>query len=66
MPISDERIEGFRRIYKEAYGDEISVGDTRLMALRLITLYRLLMQSLPGEGASSSSEPPAQSAHEVT
>ena len=54
--ISDERIEEFRRIYKRAYGEEISVGDARIMALRLVMLYRLLMQPLPGEASESSSQ----------
>jgi hypothetical protein len=63
VPISDERIEEFRRIYKETYGEEISIANARVMALRLITLYRLLRQPLPGETASSpSEESPARSA----
>ncbi len=63
VPISDERIEEFRRIYKRVYGEEISVGDARIMTLRLITLYRLLMQPLPGETTSFvPPESPAQSA----
>ncbi|MBI2612363.1 hypothetical protein HYW59_00935 [Candidatus Kaiserbacteria bacterium] len=67
VPIADERIEEFRRIYKEAYGEEISVGNARIMALRLITLYRLLMQPLHGEGSSSpSQDSPAQSADEAS
>jgi excisionase family DNA binding protein len=51
MRISDERIEDLRRIYKEAYGEEIAVADARAMAHRLLALYRLLIQPLPGEEA---------------
>lgn len=49
--ISNERVEKLRRIYKEVYGEEISIVDARAMAVRLLVLYRLLMQPLPGEEA---------------
>lgn len=67
MPISEERIEEFRQMYKQAYGEEVSVGDAQTMALRLITLYRLLMRPLPDEGPSlPSEESPVQSAPGVS
>jgi hypothetical protein len=68
MRISDERIEEFRHIYKEAYGQEISIGDARAMAHRLLALYRLLMQTLPGEPSPArlSPEPQAQTADEAS
>jgi hypothetical protein len=66
MRISDDRIEDFRRIYKEAYGEEIAVADARAMAHRLLALYRLLMQPLPGEKTqpSASQERPDQTTPE--
>ncbi len=67
MHISDERLEEFRRIYKVAYGDTISVADARAMAHRLLALYRLLMQPLPGEKNAQPPplrEPRAQTAPE--
>jgi hypothetical protein len=68
MRISDERIEEFRRIYRKAYGEDISVGDARAMAHRLMAMYRLLMQPLPGEPSAHppSSESPAQTPDEAT
>jgi len=46
--ISEERIEEFRRIYKKAYGEDLAVAEAREIASRLVALYRLLMQPLPG------------------
>ncbi len=67
VPISDERIEEFQRIYKKVYGEEITIAEARAMAHRLIALYRLLMQPLPGESVSSPApESSAQSAPEVS
>jgi excisionase family DNA binding protein len=57
MSISDERNEEFRRIYKEAYGEGISVADARAMAHRLLALYRLLMQPSPGATSSVDRQP---------
>jgi aldehyde:ferredoxin oxidoreductase len=47
MRVSEERIEELRRLYKEAYGQELSEEEARDMALRLVELYRLLMRPLP-------------------
>jgi hypothetical protein len=64
--VSPERLEEFRRIYKETYGEEISAGEASAMAHRLLALYKLLSQPLPGEveKPSPSPPPPAQSAPE--
>jgi aldehyde:ferredoxin oxidoreductase len=40
MQFTDERLEEFRRLYKQAYGEEISVDDARHLAHRLVMLYR--------------------------
>lgn len=58
-----ERLEEFRRIYKETCGEEISVGEASAMTHRLLALYKLVSQPLPGEmeQPSPSAPPPAQS-----
>jgi hypothetical protein len=50
MQISDDRLEEFRRIYKEATGEEITLEEAREVAQRLVTLYKLLAQPLPDSG----------------
>jgi hypothetical protein len=55
--VSPERLEEFRRIYKETYGEEISVGEASAMTHRLIALYKLLSQPLPDEVSSSKPAP---------
>lgn len=45
---SDERLEKFRRIYKETYGEEITKAEAAEMARRLLALYRVLMRPLSG------------------
>jgi hypothetical protein len=62
--VSEVRLEEFRRIYKETYGEEISVGEASAMTHWLLALYMLLSQPLPGEveKPSPSPPPPAQSA----
>jgi hypothetical protein len=60
MFISNERIEEFRRIYKEIYEEEIMEGKARLMALRLLALYGIIARPLPS--ASDLTGEPAQNA----
>jgi len=61
MRISDKRAEELRRLYKEAYGKDISVEEARDMGRRLVALYQLLMRPFPSAGEQQSSqEPPAQ------
>jgi len=66
--VSGKRLEVFRRIYNEAYGEEITRQDATAMAHRLLALYGLLMRPLPGEISSSapSPEPSAQTAPEAS
>ena len=65
MRISDERMEEFRRIFREVRGEEIAPEDARIMARNLVELYRLFMRPLPGEGGLRRPSPPrAQSAAE--
>jgi len=56
MEFSDESMEDFRRIYRQEYGEEISVPDAREMGRRLITLYHLLRQPYPGEQGAGAGE----------
>ena len=56
VEFSDERIEELRKIYREQYGEEISIADARDMGRRLITLYRLIMQPLPDGSSESASD----------
>ena len=42
MHISDERLVEFCRLYKEAFGEEISKEEANIMAQRLVGLYRTL------------------------
>ena len=47
MPITDERINEFIRLYENAVGERLSCDEARIRAGQLIALYRLLMQPLP-------------------
>jgi aldehyde:ferredoxin oxidoreductase len=56
---TDDRVEELRRLYKDAYNEEISVEEAREMASRLVTLYELLARKLPNEQKSlPKSKPP--------
>lgn len=58
----------FRRIYKEAYGEEITTAEAEEMTRRLLALYKLVLRPLPTERAQCPPEPllPAQSAPEAS
>jgi hypothetical protein len=62
--VTPERLEELRRIYKEVSGEEITTAEASEMSHRLLALYKLLAQHLPGEAEtpSPSPPPPAQSA----
>lgn len=66
--VSDERLEEFRRIYKETYGEDLMPQEATEMAHRLLALYELLLRPLPGERASHppAPEPPAQTSPEAS
>ena len=49
MQISDDRLAELQRIYKEEYGEEISLAEAREIAQRLLTLYEILMRPLPNK-----------------
>jgi hypothetical protein len=54
MPISPERIQEFMRLYKEVYKEEITEDIAREMASRLVELYVMLAQPLPGDDLGNS------------
>jgi hypothetical protein len=49
MQLNDADVEEFRRIYQEAYGEEMSLKEARMWAVRLVRLYRILLQPTPSE-----------------
>jgi hypothetical protein len=51
MKLTDEDVAEFRRVYKEAYGEEMPLGEARMWAIRLIRLYRILLSPTPSEMA---------------
>lgn len=56
MQTSAERIEEFQRLYRDAYGQEISLDKARDMATRLVEFYRIIMRPLPGVDAKKPPE----------
>ena len=62
--VSPERLEEFRRLYKETCGEEITTVEAVAMTHRLLALYKLIMRPLPEETSTSSpaQRPPAQNA----
>jgi len=42
--ISDERLDEFRRLYLEEFGEGITRDEASIRAMQLIDLYRLLME----------------------
>jgi hypothetical protein len=53
MEIKTERIEELRKLYKEAYGKDLTYAEAEEMGQRLVMLYRLLRQPLPKEKPDS-------------
>jgi len=52
MKLTDDDVARFRRIYKESYGEELPSEEARVLALRLIRLYQLLVRPTPSERAT--------------
>lgn len=49
MQIREDALREFIRIYEEEYQERLTVDEAREMASRVLTLYKLLAQPLPGE-----------------
>jgi hypothetical protein len=56
MTISNERLLEFMRLYQEEFGKAIDEGEAREVASRLVELYHLLAERLPGEEAPEERE----------
>jgi hypothetical protein len=56
MQISDDRLAELQRIYKDEYGEDITIEEAREIAQRLLTLYGILMRPLPGDMKSGNDE----------
>jgi hypothetical protein len=61
MEIKTESIEELRKLYKDAYGKDLTYGEAEEIGQRLVTLYRLLRHPLPNEKPDSR-EPSGQNA----
>lgn len=61
--VSPERLEEFRRIYKEASGEEITAEEALEMTHRLIALYKLLLLTRPLPDEIEKPTPPPPPAH---
>ena len=51
MKLSDDDVARFRDVYKKAYGEEMPIEEARIWAIRLVRLYRILLQPTPRETA---------------
>jgi len=49
MKLTDEDVAEFRRVYQEAYGEEMPLEEARMWAIRLVRLYRILLAPTPSE-----------------
>jgi len=49
MNISDEALREFIKISKEDYGIELTEGEARVRATRLLLLFELIHRPLPAE-----------------
>ena len=52
MKLTDEDVAEFRRVYQEAYGEEMPLEEARMWAIRLVRLYRILLSPTPSEMAA--------------
>lgn len=52
MRIPDEAIDEFIEIYKEEYGEEISLNEANEMMRRMLTLYSMLARRMPNKSTS--------------
>jgi hypothetical protein len=55
MQLSDAAIQEYIRLYREDFGEELSIGEARVIATRLVTLYEVLCRPVPEENATQPS-----------
>ena len=53
--LSRQAVEEFKAIYHEEFGQDVSDDEAQEIALRLLRLFDLLVQPLPGDVPSESS-----------
>ena len=49
MQLSDASIQEYIQLYREDFGKELTIGEARAIATRLVTLYELLCQPFPDQ-----------------
>ncbi|MFZ2948571.1 MAG: hypothetical protein WA003_03705 [Desulfuromonadaceae bacterium] len=49
MRISEEELREFIRLYKEEFGEELSIAEASEVAGNFVSLYEFLAEPLPGE-----------------
>lgn len=65
--VSNDRLDKFRRVYKETYGEDITKAEAVEMTHGLLALYTLVLRPLPDEPSRRPpSSPLAQSADAAT
>ena len=62
--MSDHSLGSFIQLYKKHYGVDLTVGEARAFAGKLIALYELILQPLPTETTSRSEGGPARTGRE--
>ena len=53
MQIRDKTVEEFKRLYKEEFGEELTVSEAQDVVFRLVHLYLKLAEPLPDRGEQS-------------
>lgn len=52
MQLSDTAIQEYIQLYREDFGEELTIGEARAIATRLLTLYEMLCRPLPDRDAT--------------
>lgn len=53
MQISDESLAKFMSIYREEFGEDISVPEARIMASELLEIMKVTCRPIPGDDQES-------------
>jgi len=56
MHIRDETVEEFMRLYKEEFGEGLTMTEARAMVFRLVGFYVQLLKPLPDEKKRSEND----------
>jgi len=52
MHVSDEAVKEYIQLYREDFGEELTIEEAREITSRLVELYRALCRPLPAEIAT--------------